>query len=135
MGQNYTCIFQQSINWSHFMSICTTMDQHWANDVNPTLINKLSCQCIICWTNVGPTLYVKQSISHVSCQHLLQWTNIGPTSHTQHRQTSFLANISSVGPMLGQRLNSDANSRPTIQPTTNVGPMQSCYLGCLPYNR
>lgn len=32
--------------------------------------------------------------------------------------------------MLGQRSNSDVNSRPTIQPTTNVGPMQSFYLGC-----
>lgn len=104
-----------------------TSDQHYILVLNTKWLIFMST--LVRWTNVGPTLYVQQGIGHDSCQHLLQWTNIAyPTPmdklSCQHiiRWTILL--------MLGQRSNSDVNSRPTIQPTTNVGPTQSFYLGC-----
>lgn len=52
--------------WPRFMPTFTTMVQHWANIAYPTPTNNLSCQHIICWTNVGPTFNLRrqQSTNH-----------------------------------------------------------------------
>lgn len=131
----YTTIYKRRVNIKYPNTHRSYQHiNNWTN-VGPTLLTLLNTKWLIFmstlvrWTNVGPTLYVQQGIGHDSCQHLLQWTNIAyPTPmdklSCQHiiRWTILL--------MLGQRSNSDVNSRPTIQPTTNVGPTQSFYLGC-----
>lgn len=83
----------------------SSLDQRWANIICPTRY----------WPRFMPTFTtmdqhcIPNTDGQVSCQHIIRWT---------------------ILLMLGQRSNSDVNSRPTIQPTTNVGPTQSFYLGC-----
>lgn len=104
-----------------------TSDQHYILVLNTKWLIFMST--LVRWTNVGPTLYVQQGIGHDSCQHLLQWTNIAYPTPMDKLSCEHIIRWT-ILLMLGQRSNSDVNSRPTIQPTTNVGLTQSFYLGC-----
>lgn len=74
--------------------------------------------------NVRPTLHLRHYIGRFLNQLLQQWTNIGPTLKIKQWQTSFPGNISFNGPMLSQHSLSNANTLPTIQFYSNVCLMQ-----------
>lgn len=60
LDQRWANIICPTKYWPRFMPTCTTMDQHWANIAYPTPTDKLSCQHIIRWTNVGPTFKLRR---------------------------------------------------------------------------